>query len=85
MAQETHDHGMQQGMQQGLERRLVEGRTEGQALAKAESVLAILDARGLAVGAAVLERVRTTHDLATLDHWVRRAVVVACAEEVFDD
>ena len=43
------------------------------------------DARGLAVGAAVLERVRTTHDLATLDHWVRRAVVVACAEEVFDD
>ncbi len=49
MAQETHDHGMQQGMQQGLERRLVEGRTEGQALAKAESVLAILDARGLLV------------------------------------
>ena len=97
MAKETHDHGMQQGMQQGvqqgLERGLVEGRTEGrtegrdegQALAKAESVLAILDARGLAVGAAVLERVRTTHDLATLDHWVRRAVVVACAEEVFDD
>ena len=49
MAQETHDHNMQQGMQQDLERRLVEGCTEGQALAKAEAVLAILDARGLPV------------------------------------
>lgn len=27
---------------------------------------------------------RATHDLATLDHWVRRAALVACAGELFD-
>jgi hypothetical protein len=43
----------------------------------------VLRARGLVVSPDVEERVKRCTDLAQLDEWLRRAVVVASAEEIF--
>ena len=62
-----------------------EGRAEGKAEGKAEDVLEVLEARGLAVPDDVRERITQSTDLAALRHWLRRAVVVNSAREIFDD
>ncbi len=46
-------------------------------------MLAVLDARGMAVPEWVAERVRVCSDLDELGKLVRRAAVVASAEELF--
>ncbi|WP_437725631.1 hypothetical protein [Sorangium sp. So ce861] len=61
-----------------------EGRLEGLLEAKALSVLAVFEARGLEVPADVRERVLTSKDLAELDRWIRRAAVVSDARELLD-
>ncbi|WP_437304496.1 hypothetical protein [Sorangium sp. So ce388] len=55
---------------------------KGQIEAKAQAVLAFLDARGLEVPADVRERVLASTDLAELDRWIRRAAVVSDAREL---
>ncbi len=62
---------------------LLDSRAEGEARGRAEDVLAVLDARGIAVPEGVAERVRACVDLDELGKLVRRAVVVASAEELF--
>jgi hypothetical protein len=46
-------------------------------------VLDVLEARGLDVPEAIAERVRACRDLAELGGLLRRAVLVASAEELF--
>lgn len=60
-----------------------QGRAEGRAEAKVDAVLAVLDARGLAVDHGDRARITATTDLELLDTWVRRAVVVGSAAELF--
>ncbi|WP_437965998.1 hypothetical protein WMF04_41235 [Sorangium sp. So ce260] len=55
---------------------------KGKIEAKAQDVLAILEARGLDVPAEVRERVLASTDLAELDRWIRRAAVVSDAREL---
>lgn len=55
------------------ERDRVESRSQGLAEGKAETLLAFLAARGLAVEAAARARVLAERDLATLDRWIARA------------
>jgi hypothetical protein len=52
---------------------------------KAEAVLDVLDARGIAVADAQRERVLACTDLDTLRTWVRRAATVTGADELFVD
>ncbi|WP_437721826.1 hypothetical protein [Sorangium sp. So ce861] len=59
-----------------------EGMREGTLKAKAQAVLAFLEARGLEVPADVRERVLASTDLAELDRWIRRAAVVTDAREL---
>jgi hypothetical protein len=61
---------------------VAQGRQEGEIEAKANAVLAFLDARGLEVPAEVRERVLASTDLAELDLWIRRAAVVTDAREL---
>jgi hypothetical protein len=63
----------------------IEGKTEGKTEGKAESVLAVLEARGLRVTKAIRERIARCTDVAQLDRWVRRAAVVHKASEVFEE
>ncbi|EYF04187.1 hypothetical protein [Chondromyces apiculatus] len=62
---------------------VAEGVAEGQWKAKSEAVLSVLDTRGLDVSAEVRERILASKDLAELEQWLRRAVVVSSAEELF--
>lgn len=61
---------------------LSRGETNGKTEAKAESVLAVLDARGISVSDTVRARVLGCTDLATLDLWIRRAAVASTAAAV---
>jgi hypothetical protein len=61
-----------------------QGVQQGAAEAKAKAVLEVFDARGLPVPEEVRQRVLATTDLPTLDHWLRRAVLVASASELFE-
>ena len=46
-------------------------------------MLAVLEARGLAVPAEVRERVLASKDLDELDRWIRRAAIVSDAKDLF--
>jgi len=58
------------------------GRAHGKAEGKAEDVLVVLAARGIAVSDAVRARILGCADVATLDAWLRRAVVATTAAAV---
>ena len=64
-------------------RYVAQGRTEGKAEGEAKGVLVVLRARGLIVSPEIEERVTRCTDIALLEEWLRRAVVVASAEEIF--
>lgn len=57
---------------------------EGRAKATGESVLLVLDSRGIAVTDAIRERVTSSRDRDELDTWLRRAAVVDRAEDIVD-
>ncbi|WP_437975365.1 hypothetical protein WMF11_46580 [Sorangium sp. So ce295] len=61
---------------------VAKGRQEGSLEAKAQAVLAFLDARGLEVPAEVRERVLASADLDELDRWIRRAATIGDAREL---
>jgi hypothetical protein len=56
----------------------------GRATSTSAAVLAVLDARGLAVSDAQREHITATTDLLTLDRWVRRAATAASVDELFE-
>jgi protein-disulfide isomerase-like protein with CxxC motif len=58
---------------------------EGRAKGKAEAVLSVLEARGLAVSVSDRERIAKCTDLALLDSWLRRVGTVATVAEVLAD
>ncbi|MFI6576186.1 hypothetical protein ACIBFB_10300, partial [Nocardiopsis sp. NPDC050513] len=60
-----------------------QGREQGRAEGEAAAILEVLDARGIAVGDAVRERVTACTDPEQLQAWVRRAVRVETAEDLF--
>jgi predicted transposase YdaD len=82
------EEGRHEGRQEGREEGRKEGREEGvelgQARAKAEDILSVLDARGLAVSKRIAQRVRRCRDLPTLDQWLRRAATVDRATKLFE-
>jgi hypothetical protein len=59
------------------------GRAEGIAMSKAADVLDVLETRGLTVSADQRDRILACSDLEVLKTWLRRAVVVASADELF--
>lgn len=60
-----------------------EGEAKGRAAGRAEAILGVLDARGIAVSNEARERVNASSDLDELDRWVRRAAKVDSAEDLF--
>jgi hypothetical protein len=58
---------------------------QGKVKAKAQAVLAVLTARGLAVSGAVREQVLACQEIERLDAWLIRAVHAQQAEELFED
>ncbi|MEU8194132.1 hypothetical protein AB0C10_10160 [Microbispora amethystogenes] len=64
---------------------LAKGRTEGHAEGEIDAILNVLEARGLEVPDDVRERIRRCQDLDQLRTWVRRAVTVTSAHELFTE
>ena len=60
-----------------------EGREEGRAEGEINSILMVLDARGLEISDEARERIRQCEDLSQLGTWVRRAATVTSAEDLF--
>jgi predicted transposase/invertase (TIGR01784 family) len=63
--------------------RWTEGKAVGKAEGKAESILAVLAARGIPVTAETRARIEACKDLPTLDEWIIRAATLTSAEEMF--
>jgi hypothetical protein len=75
--------GRAEGKAEGRAEGKAEGKAEGRAEGKAEGVLAILEARGIVVGARERTRIIASTDLVELDRWLRRAVTVESVSELF--
>jgi len=58
------------------------GEARGEARGEGRAVLTVLEARGVAVPAAVREQVLACTDLARLDTWLRRALTAATVDDV---
>ena len=71
------------GREEGREEGLAEGLAEGARSARVAALLAILDARGLAVSAAEEATIRACTDDAALTRWIRKAATAATVAEVF--
>jgi predicted transposase YdaD len=73
----------EQLLARGEARGIAKGKVEGRAEGKAQSVLTVLEARGLAVTAAQRAKVLACTDLAQLEGWVRQAATAKAARELF--
>lgn len=67
------------GREEGLAEGLAEGRVEGEARA----VLAVLDARGIAISDSERAFIQACTDLVLLDEWVRRAATATTTADLF--
>jgi flagellar biosynthesis/type III secretory pathway protein FliH len=76
--------GRKEGREEGREEGRKEGESLGVARGKAEAVLAVLAARGLAVKKAERSRILACTDLEVLDRWVIRATTAASVAELLD-
>ncbi|NRQ37903.1 hypothetical protein HII36_39650 [Nonomuraea sp. NN258] len=63
---------------------LTEGQVKGRAEGEAEALLAVLEARNLAVNPEVKARIAGCKDAQQLDKWVRRAATAHSIDEIFD-
>jgi hypothetical protein len=61
-----------------------EGRTEGESRGEAKAVLAVLEARGIAVTEQQRQLVLECTDLERLDGWIRKAVTLTDPSELFE-
>jgi Uma2 family endonuclease len=80
------EQGLARGVEQGLARGVEEGFARGVAHAArafADAVLAVLAARGVAVGEAERARIVDERDLARLERWLLRAATCAEAHELW--
>lgn len=68
-----------------FKKRIAAGHAAGKADGEATAVLTVLDARGIAVSAEQKERILGCSDVALLERWLRKAVTVASADELFVD
>ena len=59
------------------------GRAKGEAEGRAQSILILLEARGLPVPDSLRQRVMTCTDLPLLDRWFRRATTAGSIHEAF--
>jgi hypothetical protein len=61
-----------------------EGREQGKLEEAARAVLSVLDTRGLELVSDQRDRILASTDLAELERWLRKAVTVSSAAELFD-
>jgi len=82
------DYGFEQGLEQGLERGreqgLVRGLAQGEVNGARQSLLDLLDARGLKPNVEQCDRIANEMVLANVRAWFRRALTASSMDEVID-
>ncbi len=58
--------------------------SDGEVKAKAEAIVTVLEARGLAVAPEFRDRIESCRELETLQHWLVRAATAATTEQLFE-
>ncbi|MEM9455492.1 MAG: hypothetical protein AAGF11_15020, partial [Myxococcota bacterium] len=79
-----HLEGLLEGERKGLLDGERKGRLEGRREGQAAALTALLQARGLAPGPGVRERIEQCRNLKTLRQWLHRAVTATHLDEVFE-
>ncbi|WP_327317655.1 hypothetical protein [Streptomyces sp. NBC_01235] len=71
--------------EEGREEGRVRGRAQGRLIAHVESVLIVLQARGIDVSEEVRERITGCADPEMLRHWLGRAITATSVAGIFGD
>ena len=79
---EAEARGKAEGRAEGRAEGKAEGRAEGKAEGRAETLLLMLDARGLTVSEEQRKRIMSCRDAAQLEQWIRRALTVLSVDEL---
>ncbi|MEU9447799.1 hypothetical protein [Streptomyces sp. NPDC048277] len=85
LAEQMREEGRDEAYRQAWEEGWKEGWQQGRIEARAEMVLKVLEWRGISVGAGVCARVADCGELDLLQVWLRRALHVEDAAEIFLD
>jgi hypothetical protein len=80
---EGREEGRAEGREEGRNEGREEGRAEGREEGRAQAVVSALEARGFNLDGQVRARIFACRDVATLDRWLRRAVIADRIEGVF--
>ena len=83
--EELMEQGRYEYQSELVRRHVAQGEVKGRLAANAQAVLTVLDVRGLSVSSDLRQRILGCTDVATLDRWLRRAVVAADAQELLDE
>ena len=84
MKKESEARGREEGEARGREEGEARGREEGEVRGRADSVLAVLEARGIPLTDDVRARILANSDPETLMRWLRRAGTASSLDEVLD-
>ena len=79
------EHWRAEGRLEGRLEGKLEGRLEGKLESKVDSVLLLLEGRGIPVDEAQRSRIAACTDAETLDQWLLRAATAATADALFED
>ncbi|GII45863.1 hypothetical protein Psi02_22870 [Planotetraspora silvatica] len=79
----TTSHDYEHIASQYLSHWVDQGRQEGRAEGEGAAILAVLETRGLEISSDTRDRITRCDDLNMLETWIRRAVTVSSADELF--
>jgi predicted transposase YdaD len=79
----SRDPAVKQSFRKGEKEGEARGEARGEAKGTAKSILTVLRLRGIKVGAEASQRIARCTDLAKLDRWLKQAMTVESAEELF--
>lgn len=77
---EGHTEGVNEGIAKGKAEGIAKGKAEG----KAESILAVLEGRGVEVTDSQRETILACRELDQLDRWLQRALTISQVDELFE-
>ncbi|HMU39574.1 MAG TPA: hypothetical protein PKE31_11245 [Pseudomonadota bacterium] len=83
LVRDGYNRGIQQGIQQGMLEGKLEGIRAGKSAGKAESVLMLLETRGLRLSKNLKDKILSCDDPSTLDRWFKNAISAASPSEIF--
>src|SRR5688572_28413871 len=72
-----------QGKAEGLSEGKAKGKLDGEALGKAESIIALLEERQVAIKKEEKDKIIACQDLAQLDAWFKKAITAKKSSELF--